>query len=177
MTGGQALESLEQLGGLVPGYQNVTIDYMAGGSDDRCAAHAWQPWPPAGMSSAFRCPIQCLPPPISRSTDISTVKVHTKLSLILLFITAVFIAGIIALQMYNSRHAAELIQLKINEKNTLFDKILKLETSSLETFVYDFSRSADACSIFMQAGIEQKLGSMCCRLLKALMCRRSGFSP
>jgi PAS domain S-box-containing protein len=75
------------------------------------------------------------------------VKVHTKLSLILVLVTAIFIAGIAALQMYNTRRATELTQLKINEKNTLFDKILKLENSSLETFVYDLSHSVTLAHI------------------------------
>jgi len=82
------------------------------------------------------------------------VKVQTKLLLFLFFISAFFICGLLSLQLFSSARTESLLTLKINEKNTLFDKIIKLESASLETFAYDFSVNKATLGIFEPGGAE-----------------------
>lgn len=67
------------------------------------------------------------------------MKIQTRITLLLVAITLLFIAGFILLSHQETRRELMLIRSKIYEKNTLFDRVLRLEQASLEMFAYDFS--------------------------------------
>ncbi len=67
------------------------------------------------------------------------MKTQTRITVLLAFITLLFIAGFVMLRQHETRRELLLIRNKIFEKNTLFDRVLRLEQASLETFAYDFS--------------------------------------
>ncbi|MCX5905537.1 MAG: hypothetical protein NTV89_19170, partial [Proteobacteria bacterium] len=74
------------------------------------------------------------------------MKVQTKIILLLSLITILFLSAFMLMR-YSQRSREEIIiRTRVLEKNTLFDKFLKLETSSLELFVYDFSNSDEMVS-------------------------------
>ncbi len=68
-----------------------------------------------------------------------TMKTQTRITLLLAVITLLFIAGFVMLGQHEARQEVLLISSKIYEKNTLFDRVLRLEQASLEMFAYDFS--------------------------------------
>jgi len=79
------------------------------------------------------------------------VKIQTKIILLLSLITFLFLSAFMLMR-YSQRSREEIIiRTRVLEKNTLFDKFLKLETSSLELFVYDFSGS-DEMVTFIAGG-------------------------
>jgi PAS domain S-box-containing protein len=67
------------------------------------------------------------------------MKTQTRITLLLAVITLLFMAGFIMLGQHEARQELLLIRSKIYEKNTLFDRVLRLEQASLEMFAYDFS--------------------------------------
>jgi PAS domain S-box-containing protein len=71
----------------------------------------------------------------------NAVKIQTKIILFLLLIFVLFLAGFISLRSTEENREEVLLSTRIHEKNTLFDKILKLEEASLEMFAYEFSYS------------------------------------
>ena len=71
------------------------------------------------------------------------MKIQTKIILLLSLITLLFLSAFMLMR-YSQRSREEIIiRTLVLEKNTLFDKFLKLESASLELFVYDFSGSDD----------------------------------
>jgi PAS domain S-box-containing protein len=69
------------------------------------------------------------------------VRIQTKIILLLSLITLLFLSAFMLMR-YSQRSREEIIiRTRVLEKNTLFDKLLKLKTASLELFVYDFSGS------------------------------------
>ena len=69
------------------------------------------------------------------------MKIQTKIILFLLVIFVLFLTGFISLRVTEQNREEVLLSTRIHEKNTLFDKILNLEQSSLEMFAYEFSYS------------------------------------
>ena len=69
------------------------------------------------------------------------MKIQTKIILFLLVIFVLFLTGFISLRVTEQNREEVLLSTRIHEKNTLFDKILNLEKSSLEMFAYEFSYS------------------------------------
>ena len=69
------------------------------------------------------------------------MKIQTKIILFLLVIFVLFLAGFISLRSTEQNREEVLLSTRIHEKNTMFDKILKLEEASLEMFAYEFSYS------------------------------------
>jgi PAS domain S-box-containing protein len=67
------------------------------------------------------------------------MKTQTRITLLLVVITLLFMAGFVMLGRHEARRELLLIRSKIYEKNTLFDRVLRLEQASLEMFAYDFS--------------------------------------
>ncbi len=67
------------------------------------------------------------------------MKTQTRITLLLAAITLLFMAGFILLRQHETRRELLLIRNNIFDKNTLFDRVLRLEESSLEMFAYDFS--------------------------------------
>ncbi|MBN2108151.1 MAG: PAS domain S-box protein [Deltaproteobacteria bacterium] len=67
------------------------------------------------------------------------MKTQTRITLLLVVITLLFMAGFVMLGQHEARRELLLIRSKIYEKNTLFDRVLRLEQASLEMFAYDFS--------------------------------------
>ena len=83
------------------------------------------------------------------------MKIQTKIILLLFFITCLFLAAFMLMR-YSQRSREEMIiRTRVLEKNTLFDKILKLESASLEMFVYDLSNSDEMVSIAAGRNLEQ----------------------
>ena len=71
------------------------------------------------------------------------MKTQTRITVLLAAITLLFIAGFAMLQQHETRRELLLIRNKIFEKNTLFDRVLRLEEATLEMFAYDFSTRDD----------------------------------
>ena len=78
-------------------------------------------------------------PCIMRVKRALPMKTQTRITLLLVVITLLFIAGFVMLGQHEARQELLLIRSKIYEKNTLFDRVLRLEQASLEMFAYDFS--------------------------------------
>jgi len=72
---------------------------------------------------------------------LNAVKIQTKIIFFLLVIFVLFLTGFISLRFTEQNREEVLLSTRIHEKNTLFDKILKLEEASLEMFAYEFSYS------------------------------------
>ncbi len=79
------------------------------------------------------------------------MKTQTRITLLLTAITLLFVAGFVMLRQHETRRERLLIRNKIFEKNTLFDRVLRLEESSLEMFAYDFS-SRDETGAIVRGG-------------------------
>ena len=69
------------------------------------------------------------------------MKIQTKIILFLLVIFVLFLTGFISLRFTEQNREEVLLSTRVHEKNTMFDKILKLEEASLEMFAYEFSYS------------------------------------
>jgi len=67
------------------------------------------------------------------------VKIQTKIILLLFLITGLFLSAFMLMR-YSQRTREEMfIRTRVLEKNTLFDKIIRLEGATLERFVFDLS--------------------------------------
>ena len=71
------------------------------------------------------------------------MKTQTRITILLAAITLLFIAGFVMLRQHEAQRELLLIRNKIYEKNTLFDRVLRLEEATLEMFAYDFSTRDD----------------------------------
>ena len=71
------------------------------------------------------------------------MRVQTKIILLLFSISFLFLSGFLALRYLERNREQILIRNRIHEKNTLFDKIVKLKGASLEIFTFDVTRSDD----------------------------------
>ena len=71
------------------------------------------------------------------------MKVQTKIILLLFSISFLFLSGFLALRYLERNREQLLVRNRIHEKNTLFDKIVKLKGASLEIFTFDVTRSDD----------------------------------
>lgn len=67
------------------------------------------------------------------------MNIQTRITLLLFLIVTLFFSGLVIMKRYESRREDLLVKSNIYEKNTLFDKVLRLEGASLEMFVYDLS--------------------------------------
>jgi PAS domain S-box-containing protein len=67
------------------------------------------------------------------------MTVQTRITVLLCTMVILLFGGLLALDSYESHRQSLLIRNNIFEKNTFFDKILRLESASLEMFAYDFS--------------------------------------
>ena len=82
------------------------------------------------------------------------MKIQTKIILLLFLITCLFLSAFMLMR-YSQRSREEMmIRTRVLEKNTLFDKILKLESASLEMFAYDFSNRDEIVS-FIASGNQE----------------------
>ena len=91
------------------------------------------------------------------------MKITTRLIALLCIIAVLFLAWIAYVQRAAQQQAELVLSNNINSKNTGFDRIIKLEGASLETFVYDYSCRDDLFD-FMQkpdaAWADQYLASL-----------------
>jgi PAS domain S-box-containing protein len=71
------------------------------------------------------------------------VKTQTKITILLLSVTLIFIAGLIIIKKYESKREELLLKKNIFDKNTLYDRILRVEGSTLEIFTYYSSNTDD----------------------------------
>ncbi len=69
------------------------------------------------------------------------MKIQTKIALLLSTITILFISGLLYINHQETKREEFFLKNKIHEKNTLFDKVLRLEGATLEMFAFDFSNS------------------------------------
>ena len=67
--------------------------------------------------------------------------------LLLAGVAVVFVCGFFAVRAYEQHREELTIKSNIYEKNTLFDRILRFESASLELFAYDFSNRDDVLGI------------------------------
>lgn len=79
------------------------------------------------------------------------MKVQTKIILLLFLIFVLFLMGFLAVRYGEQNRQQTLIRNRIHERNTLFDKIVKLEGASLEVFAFDVTRSDDLVN-FVKTG-------------------------
>lgn len=78
------------------------------------------------------------------------MKIQTKITLLLTLVTIIFINGLFFVRSYEQRREELIIKSRIHEKNTLFDRIIRFESASLELFAYDFSNHDDTIEIIRQ---------------------------
>ena len=67
------------------------------------------------------------------------MKTQTRITLLLSAVTLLFLGGFFMLRQHEIRRELLIIRNNIYDKNTLFDRVLRLEESSLEMFAYDVS--------------------------------------
>jgi hypothetical protein len=79
------------------------------------------------------------------------MKVQTKIILLLFSISFLFLSGFLVVRYLEQNREQLLIRNRIHEKNTQFDKIVKLQGASLETFAFDVTRS-DEMLRFIRTG-------------------------
>ncbi len=78
------------------------------------------------------------------------MKIQTKITLLLLLIIGLFFAGLVFIKEYESRREELLLKNKIYDKNTLYDKIARLDEASLYMFAYDYSNRNDMVAFVSQ---------------------------
>lgn len=71
------------------------------------------------------------------------MKTQTKIIILLLSVTLIFIAGLSIIKRYERNREELLLKKNIFDKNTLYDRISRLEVSTLEIFAYDTSNTDD----------------------------------
>ncbi len=79
------------------------------------------------------------------------MNVQTKIILLLFLIFVLFLTGFLAVRYGEQTREQTLMRNRIHEKNTLFDKIIKLEGASLEMFAFDVTRNDDLVN-FVKTG-------------------------
>ena len=67
--------------------------------------------------------------------------------LLLLLIVCLFFTGLIFINRYEGRREEFLLKNEIQDKNTLYDKIARLERAVLQQYAYDFSNRDDIVSL------------------------------
>lgn len=80
------------------------------------------------------------------------MKTQTRITLLLAGVAVVFVCGFFAVRAYEQHREELIIKSNIYEKNTLFDRILRVESASLELFAYDFSNRDDIVGIVAASG-------------------------
>ena len=83
------------------------------------------------------------------------MKTQTKIIILLLSVTLIFIAGLGIIKRYESNREELLLKKNIFDKNTLYDRISRLEVSTLEIFAYDTSNSDDMVVSISSNNIDQ----------------------
>ena len=78
------------------------------------------------------------------------MKTTTKLLLLLVVIVLLFMGWFLHDRYTGERQLTAMLGSNINSKNTSFDHILKLETASFETFVFDYSHDDDLIGFVKQ---------------------------
>ena len=78
------------------------------------------------------------------------MKTTTKLLLLLVVIALLFMGWFLHDRYTGERQLKALLGSNINSKNTSFDHILKLESASFETFVFDYSHDDDLIGFVKQ---------------------------
>ncbi len=79
------------------------------------------------------------------------MRVQTKIILLLFCISCLFLSGFLVVRYLEQNREQLLIRNRIHEKNTQFDKIVKLQGASLETFAFDVTCS-DGMLRFIRTG-------------------------
>ena len=79
----------------------------------------------------------------------SGMKTTTKLSLLLVSIVLFFVCWFLYVQRSEEQQLKLLLGSSIDSKNTIFDRVLKLEAAPFETFIFDYSHD-DAVIDFLQ---------------------------
>lgn len=87
-----------------------------------------------------------------KNRKIFQVKTQTKIILLLSIITAIFITGLSLIKKYESEREELLLKKNIFDKNTLYDRISRLEGASLEMFAYDSSNWDDMVAFVNSSG-------------------------
>lgn len=82
------------------------------------------------------------------------MRVQTKIILLLFSISFLFLSGFLVVRYLEQNREQLLIRNRIHEKNTQFDKIVKLQGASLETFAFDVTRS-DEMLRFIRTGSQE----------------------
>lgn len=75
------------------------------------------------------------------------MKIQTKINLLLLLVTILFVSGLFVIRNHEAQRQEMLVKNKIYDKNTLFDKIVRNEGTSFEVFAYDFSNRDDVVTL------------------------------
>ncbi|MEI6128271.1 MAG: hypothetical protein WCQ99_17120, partial [Pseudomonadota bacterium] len=75
------------------------------------------------------------------------MKIQTKINLLLLLVTILFVSGLLVIRNHEAQRQEMLVKNKIHDKNTLFDKIVRNEGTSFEVFSYDFSNRDDMVTL------------------------------
>ncbi len=83
------------------------------------------------------------------------MKTQTKIILLLLLMTTFFITALSTIKGYESKREELLLKKNIYDKNTLYDRISRLEGTSLEMFSYDSSNRNDMVD-FVNHGTPEK---------------------
>ncbi len=84
------------------------------------------------------------------------MNIQTRITLLLIITTSLFFTGLLFMKKYENRREELLIKNNIFEKNTLFDKVLRLEGASLEIFAYDFSNRDEMVRLTKQPVLPRK---------------------
>lgn len=87
------------------------------------------------------------------------MKTQTRILLLLAAITILFMAGFVMLRQYEIKRELLIIRTNIFDKNTLFDRVLRLEGASLEMFAYDISTRDEIVATVAGEGRGGKLAS------------------
>jgi len=74
------------------------------------------------------------------------MRVTTRLILVFGILTLLCVGWVVYFNYTGRRHVEFVLNININGKNTIFDRILKLEGAPFESFVYDISSRDDLCA-------------------------------
>ncbi len=94
------------------------------------------------------------------------MKTTTKLSLLLVSIVLFFVCWFLYVQRSEEQQLKLLLGSSIDSKNTIFDRVLKLEAAPFETFIFDYSHD-NAPIDFLQHSAGQPFSDNPEKLLKA----------
>ncbi|MCX8044793.1 MAG: PAS domain S-box protein [Desulfobacterota bacterium] len=92
------------------------------------------------------------------------MKTQTRITLLLAVVALLFIGGFVVVRIYEQQREELIIKRSIYEKNTLFDRMVRIESASLELFAYDFSNRDDIAQI-----VSSPAASTALRLLERSM--------